>query len=412
MNEKTLKPSICHELEIETLDKLAALPNRPGGMEPFDRLFREEVRVKELQNRSAPVVGQFCDFIPEELIIALGAIPLRLDFGCHHAIEKAELYVPNDVCCAIRVAAGDAMQRVGLFSLIDLLVVPTSCDGKKKLASVLSSKYEVFTLQLPQSQQEENTLSWWFQEIHRFIRRLQRLTGRSLRKSSLRRSILLLNQRSALLRRMNETRKQRILPLRGIDAFLVMHASFIADPHWWQEKTELLIQELEKRVVSQQGVVPRARLLLTGSPILWPDYKLLLMIVGAGADVVIDEMCSGTQRLYYPTVVDEWTKGGLIRAVAERTLLPCTCPCFVDGQGRKDRLLDQIQSFEVDGVVHHTLRLCGLYDMDLVNLVDMFKELRMPWINLYTEMRPEEARGIKNRIDAFVEVIQEDKSHL
>ncbi|MBW1871221.1 MAG: 2-hydroxyacyl-CoA dehydratase, partial [Deltaproteobacteria bacterium] len=167
-------------------------------------------------------------------------------------------------------------------------------------------------------------------------------------------------------------------------------------------------EELEKRQADKVGSLPLARIRLTGSPVLWPDFKLVELLIKSGADVVADEMCSGTQRLYNPTVVDEWTKPGLIRAAAERVLLPCTCPCFSKGS-RLDRLTELVKNYKVDGIIHHSLRLCQLYGLDSQAVASQFKKRRLPWLEIHSEFGPEDAGRMNNQIEAFIEMLQVDR---
>ena len=184
-----------------------------------------------------------------------------------------------------------------------------------------------------------------------------------------------------------------------------MQTAFLADLAWWTQQTEALCDELDQRAAAGKGQVPRARILLSGSPVLWPDFKLPLLVQECGADVVADELCSGTQRLHHPVVVDEWTRGGLLRAAAERVLLPCTCPCFQETGARQDRLLELVDSHKIDGILHHTLRLCQLYDMDAARLQKLFKEKDIHWQALRSDFSPEDIGRLKNRIEAFVEMV-------
>jgi benzoyl-CoA reductase/2-hydroxyglutaryl-CoA dehydratase subunit BcrC/BadD/HgdB len=374
-------------------------------MEPFTRLFLENARAAELRASDRPVVGMLCNFAPDELILAAGAVPVRLDSGCHVAARRGEDHLPVDVCCGVRAVAGELLSSLGGSPRLDLLVVPTACDGKRKLARVLAERYPVAVLELPFSREGDAARARWRQEIGSLVERLQALTGRRIHRRALREAIERTNRRVGLVREINALRRLEVPPISGLDAFLVMHGAFIADIDWWLARTGELLAELRARAAAGQGRRPRARLLLTGSPVLWPDYKLLRIVHETGADVVIDETCAGTQRFYHPTVVDESTRGGLIRAAAERTLLPCTCPCFSSCQNRLDRLVELVRGWRVEGVVHHTLRLCTPYDVDSAAVSALARTRRVPFLSLHAELGPEETAPLKNRVEALVEML-------
>lgn len=263
----------------------------------------------------------------------------------------------------------------------------------------------MFALEIPPSRDRRSARAFWYAEIDRLIGRLKALTGRRITRGRLRKAIDLCNRRTEVLRRINRLRRAEQPPIRGIDVFVMLQAAFLAAPARWLELAEALLTELEQRAAAGRGNRPRARLLLTGAPVLWPDFKLLQIVTEAGADVVCDDLCSGTERLYHPTVVDEWTRRGLIRAVAEKALLPCDCPCFVGESRTLDRILERVNEYHVDGVLHHTQRLCQLYEIDAVNLGAELRERGVPWLQVVAELDPEERARLHTRIDAFVEMI-------
>jgi benzoyl-CoA reductase/2-hydroxyglutaryl-CoA dehydratase subunit BcrC/BadD/HgdB len=142
--------------------------------------------------------------------------------------------------------------------------------------------------------------------------------------------------------------------------------------------------------------------------VLFPDFQLLQLVEESGAAVVVaDEMCSGTQRLHNLTVLDEGTVGGMLRAAAEKTLMPCTCPCFVGGDLRVDRVLELASQSAARGVIHHTLRLCQLYDLDAPRLAEALRRRGLPMLTLHTEYGGEGAATLRNRVEAFIEMLEQ-----
>jgi benzoyl-CoA reductase/2-hydroxyglutaryl-CoA dehydratase subunit BcrC/BadD/HgdB len=235
--------------------------------------------------------------------------------------------------------------------------------------------------------------------------RLEKLTGKSLRRGDLRQAVVALNRRSELSRRLEAVRRERPGLLGGGDELLVMQAGFLADPGWWEEKTALLLDELGRAPAGAAS--PAVRVLLTGSPVLFPDFRLLELVEAGGRAVVVgDLICSGGERLHHPHVVDEWTVGGLLRGSADRTLRPCACPCFAGGDDRIDRLLELGRVTGAQGVIHHTLRLCQPFDLELPRLRAALRRHEMPLLDLNVEAGSEGLGTLQNRIDAFLEMLE------
>lgn len=387
----------------ETLDKLAAVEGRPAAMRAFDELFGGSGRLQELSDDDRPVVGYLCNFVPDELVLAAGAIPLRLDLGHAGAAEAGGRVLPADVCPEVKALVGAQLGGLPYLERTDLLVIPTACDGKKKLIRALGEQREVWMMELPQTRDSVRSRSQWSEEIKALAARLKKLTGRRLRRGELRRAIEQVNRRTELMRKINDRRRAAPGCLNGRDAFLVMQASFIADPQWWNERAAALLTELEGRAPRDDALV---RIVLTGSPVLFPDFSLLQLIEETGAVVVADEMCSGTQRLCNPTVVDETSVGGMIRAAAEKALLPCTCPVFVADDLRIDRIIELARRSGASGVIHHTLRLCQVFDMGTPRVEAALRARDLPLLNIHDEFSAESAGALKNRVDAFIEMLQ------
>lgn len=392
----------------ETLDTLARAPGRPAAMRDFDSLFRDGWRLEQLAGRV--VVGLLCNFVPEELVIAAGAVPLRLEVGGSSIASASAALLPPDTCPEIKAIIAAELGGLPYHRRADLLVAPTACDGKKQVATLLGARREVFVLDLPQRKRAAGASADWTARLRELVAAIGKRTGRRLRRRALADAILLLNRRTEIFRALCAQRFADPTPLGSADFFLVMQAAFIADPAWWIARAEALLAELRARSAAagrDGAAVPPARLLLTGSPIFFPDYRVLQLIDEAGGVVVADEMCSGSQRLYYPTVVDERTTGGLLRATADHALLPCTCPCLDTVDERIDRLLELAAQSGAQGVVHHTLRLCQLYDLQTLHVSAALKQRGLPLINIHTEHRAEEAAVVQNRLDAFLEVLRQ-----
>jgi benzoyl-CoA reductase/2-hydroxyglutaryl-CoA dehydratase subunit BcrC/BadD/HgdB len=393
-----------------TLERLAHIPERPRAMAAFDSLLGEPWRIEELVRDRRPVVGSFCNFMPEELAIAAGAIPIRLDLALAEAAALAGRVLPADVCPVVRSIFGAQLAALPAFAAVDLLVVPTPCDGKRKLVRALGEQRAVHMLALPQTREGERARAAWRAEIAALAARLEELSGRRIRRGPLRAAIELLNARSARARELAALRAAHPRVLSGRDAFLVAAASFSADPGWWSARAGELLAELEARAAAvPRPTEQRLRIVLSGSPVLFPDFQLLELVEGARsapAVIVGDDMCSAGERLRHPTVQDEWTTGGMLRAAADRALLPCACPCFVSGDDRVDRLLELVRATRAHGVIHQTLRLCQLFDLELPRLAAALKAAGVPLLNVYVEHAAEDAAPVQNRVEAFLEMLQ------
>jgi benzoyl-CoA reductase/2-hydroxyglutaryl-CoA dehydratase subunit BcrC/BadD/HgdB len=112
--------------------------DRPEKMGYFDFVMSEVhgLRIKELldaKKQQRIVVGAFCVFVPEELVLAVDGVCVGLCAGAEFGSEHAEQYVPRTTCALIKSFMGFALERVCPYlSSCDLVVGENTCDGKKK----------------------------------------------------------------------------------------------------------------------------------------------------------------------------------------------------------------------------------------------------------------------------------------
>lgn len=389
------------------LARLRRRSNRPEALAYFEGILSDGTRVEELRQASAPKVGTFCNFVPEELIHAAGALPVRLCAGIHAAITPAEEVLPRDICPLVKSTFGLALCNLGPVAVCDAAVMPMSCDAKRKLAQVLNDYLPTWVLDLPGRRDYTRDLPLWQQELNEFSERLSSLTGRRITRGDLRDSIELYHRRTEAFRALCNLRRDHPHLLAGRDFFLVAESSFIDDVARWTGKVWELIDELkgpaERSPKPPEGFLP---VLLTGAPMLWPNWKLANVIEEAGATIVADTLCSGTQRLFDPVQVDEWTLDGMKRALALRYFSASLCPCFADSSDRVDRLLELAGDFNVRGIISHNLRLCQLFDMEAARVRQTLRQKDLSLLAIQTDYGQEDVEQVKTRVEAFLELLK------
>lgn len=387
-------------ISLKNLELMRKTPYRPDEIGYFEKIISTDIREKELEGFPGKIIGTFCNFVPEELIYAAGAIPIRLCMGFYDTISFAEEVLPRDICPLVKSSFGCIKTKFSYFSLCDLIILPTPCDPKKKLGEILSDYLPVLVLKIPQDKDINSSRDIWLKEIKTLKEKIEDFTANKITKEKLKDAIKLLHKRQAVFRKLYQLKTHNPSRINGRDTLIVIQTSFFDDIKRWTEHAQKLCDQLNKELP------PSPRILLTGSPLVWPNFKILHIIEELGAIVVIDELCSGTRYLYDPVEVEEWTTEGMLRAIANRYLLPSTCPCFVQNTDRRDRLLQMVKDFKIDGVIHHSLRLCQVYDMELNKISSMFKENSIPFLNIYTDYSLEDTEQIRTRIEAFLEMLR------
>ena len=110
--------------------------------------------------------------------------------------------------------------------------------------------------------------------------------------------------------------------------------------------------------------------------------------------------------MYDPLAVSDRTFDGYMRAMAVRSIRPCTCPTFLDSSTRIYRLKQMIKDNQVEGVVYHVLRGCLVYDFEYQLIEEELGRMGIPVIRVETDYNEEDIEQLRIRIEAFIELIK------
>ncbi len=91
------------------------------------------MKIKEGKEKDLKVVGIYCTYCPQELVLAAGAVPVSLCGTKEEPIAAAEEILPRNLCPLIKSSFGFAVSDTcPFFHFSDLIIGETTCDGKKE----------------------------------------------------------------------------------------------------------------------------------------------------------------------------------------------------------------------------------------------------------------------------------------
>jgi benzoyl-CoA reductase/2-hydroxyglutaryl-CoA dehydratase subunit BcrC/BadD/HgdB len=354
-----------------------------------------------------------CLFAPTELILAADAIPVRVNSGWYDTSKLGDRVVPVEVCPIIRSTIGAKMIELSPFmEQSDALISVLTCDGMTKLSEILSDYKTVWNMNIPRVKDSTSSLRFWNDEIRNMKVQIEKFTGNKITRKNLKSAIEQTQRATKAFRRLQDLRKGSPV-IMGRDAMLVNQAYLWDDKKRWTEKTEALCDELEKRVQQKEWACPpdTPRVLVTGTPMYWPDnWKLPNLVEEANPKgiIVADELCSGERILNDPIGVDEWSMDDMLKAISDRYLMASTCPCFTSEDGNEDRtnwLLNKVKNWNVQGVIYYVTRGCILCAMEYSGIKKALDKLNIPVYYLDTEYTREDVGQMKTRVEAFLEML-------
>lgn len=394
-----------------------------------------------------PFVAVVCNLAPLELIHAAGALPVRLcagavsvsqgdEFTSHSKIanHKSAIEPPRDMCQVVKGAAGrlsTLREQTGRDPIA--VIVPSTCDWKTHCCGFLGVSDKAYTLEVPRDKSSALARRAWRRQITELADFLGRLTGTPITRSSLLHSIRLYQQASALGRRLSDLMKQPNPPIAGADLLLVFNLFYFLPVETWIFAAAELLRKMEESFQASafrspnpkpQTPDPRpetpypppqtpepipARLLLVGAPIIWPNWTLPRLIESLGGVIVADALCSGYRGFSDLVSVDETTRPALIESLADRYLLPCTCPCFTPNEEYLWRVENLAEDFHADGAIIHRLRNCYLYEVEAQRLEEMFRARNLPSLQVESDYESPVPAALATRVEAFLDLLKADR---
>ncbi len=290
--------------------------------------------------------------------------------------------------------------------IADMYIGETTCDGKKKAWEILNQEVPVYVMDIPQMKREKDILAWE-DEIKLLIKKVEEFTGNKITPETLADKIKMINEKRKALSRLYNARKSSPVPISGKDALLVTQIAFYDDPIRNATQVNRLCDELEQRIAAGEGVFPAdtPRILITGTPMAIPNWKLHHIIETSGAVVVVEELCTGTR--YFENLVDESgeTIDEQVKALADR-YMKTNCACFTPNTGRIDDILRLAKEYQVDGVIDCNLQFCGLYSTESHLVQQVLKEAGVPYMHLETDYSEQDMEQLRTRVQAFLEILK------
>jgi benzoyl-CoA reductase/2-hydroxyglutaryl-CoA dehydratase subunit BcrC/BadD/HgdB len=235
---------------------------------------------------------------------------------------------------------------------------------------------------------------------------VEETTGNTVTPERMAQSIKLVNNKRKALARLYATRKHKPTPISGKDALLISQIAFYDDPARFTAQVNNLCDELEKRIAEGTGVFPKdaQRIMITGTPMAIPNWKLHHIIESCGVPVVVEETCTGVR--YFENLVDETPNdlSGQIDALAQRSL-KLNCACFTPNTGRIDDILRLVKEYKVDGVIDCSLQFCNLYATESYLVLQELKKAGIPVMHIDTDYSEQDSEQIRTRVQAFLEMM-------
>jgi len=366
--------------------------------------------IKKEKEKGTKIIGYTGRFVPEELILAAGALPYLLCKGGEP--EPPEAALPY----ALRYLSPFARAQIGYhllsvdpaMPLLDLIIAQCGDCHMERVADLL----EYFGLPterlgVPSDWEKGISAQYYYRGLTRVKEKLEDITDDEISHERLGESIRAVNRVRGLLETISSLRKEQPPPIGGYDFIRINHYSFYCNLDELTDKLEALYTALKQAPKSFSDGAPR--ILLAGHVIGIGDYVVPKLIEDLGG-VIVREFLDEGMRGYGYSVKDE---GDLLANLGKTYYLERTPPSiFQPAWGKRVESVKRlIKEFSVDGVIWYQLSFEEVYNMESSILAKSMGEMDIPFLKLESSYEySREAMGpLITRIETFIESIRTKK---
>ena len=376
----------------------------PENFESFPEARKSGfMKMKAHKDNGGKIVGTYCSFIPTELIMAAGAIPVTLCATSEEPIAAAQEHLPSNLCPLIKASYGFALtDTCPYFYFSDFIVGETTCDGKKKMFELMNDIKDTYVMQLPSSR-DEVALTMWEAEIKKFWKKLEDFYGVTITEEDVKKAILQKNAERDLVLEYLDLGKLNPSPISGYELGTKLDTlSFIPS---MEERCKQLRERIDEVKAdweaNYKGKVSRKpRILITGCPNGGVRDKTIKVLEELGADVVAFDTCNSNREKIEK--VD--TTLPVTEALAKK-YLTINCSVMSPNTNRLKFISDMIDDYQVDGVLEIILQACHTFSIESYNVKKSVLAKKIPYLKVETDYSKADAGQINTRLEAYLETI-------
>ena len=384
---------------LETLKKIEdAVKKRPEELETA-------------RKNGIKVVGWFNYNIPEEIIHAMGLIPIRLGTGGDEKlVEIGARYISTKNCVFAREIVGlFAQNQDPYIKNSDLVAVDATCLQTYRVAELIKYYFKVNTLVLgvPRNFFSAGGQEYFWKELESFTQKLEKFAGTKLDIYKLTESIKLYADIRKSIEELYGYQALELSLIKWREVFDVVHAGYYLDREKYLSLMHELLSELKEEHEDPLAgeLNERSRILLSGSIIPPGDTKLIDIIEDVGGRIVGDDLWSGLNPTLNVNI-----KEASIRAIADAYInrVPHGALPYLDlkTDGRLKNLKEQIKKYRAQGVIYHTLRYCDPFTFKASETKSVLNKEGVPLLEIHTEYSRSDVEAIRTRAEAFVELVK------
>jgi benzoyl-CoA reductase/2-hydroxyglutaryl-CoA dehydratase subunit BcrC/BadD/HgdB len=378
-----------------------------------NRLAEQPQKISEARKNGKKVVGYFCPYGAEELILAADLIPIRLAFGGDfESVSSGREFLKSHSCpYACSTLGYKKLSTNNYFNSLDGVCISQTYDGMKILGDYLQKyfKLPVFSLGIPRTHNKfrtkPHTIEYFKNELDLLKIRLGDFSGKRVTDLRARRAINLCNKIREKLLFLYKFPQTRHSPIEWRQILKITQAGFLIDRIDFLKELEKIENTVKTKVLEDIPDDNRPRLMIVGSLVGIGDEKLLDIIEQAGGNIVADSICTGSMflRKKVPTF---GILGKPIDILAERYLYNVPCPFMIDKSRKLGRIVKIAKDYRVHGIIYYSLRSNETWRSEFKNIKDtLYSNLAIPTLLIETDYSSADKEEIGVKVESFLKLV-------
>lgn len=342
-------------------------------------------------------IGLTCSYIPEEILIAAGFVPIRI-YGNINPPELAASYLPANFC-PYALSCLDCGLK-GSYDFLDGIIIANSCNAMRRLYDAWRYSLKtpfVHMLDIPKSK-DPVAERYFEQVIARMIEAIEKHFKIEITDAALKDAINICNETRELINKLYEFKNKGELNISDNDARKLIQEGRTLPKEEFNRNLNNILVNKENDGTSIKKVNTPIKLLITGS--FHQPSDLVDYIESAGANVAYEDICVNGRYLQKKIELTD----NPLKAIARSYIHKPPCARMLNTADRVGYILQLAEQYKIDGVIYYALKFCDTHLLDFPLIKKELSKHGIPVLFLEGDSLMPSSGQIKTRIMAFLEV--------
>ena len=365
------------------------------------------------KKNSTPNVVILGTAIPEEILMAAGAEPYWLTGGSLGSIAWSDDLVPRDTDPVSRSILGYINRPENMEFSNSLFVIPLVSDSMKKIAYQLKSDgRNICLVDIPPVKNDKYAEENYISQIKELCATVSAHTKIRVTKYSVVSAMKRVSVARAALKRFLTVSRGRTDIITDSARLFVQNSYYLTDSvDKWTYHVESLSKEIEFHAAqSKNKEYRRPAVMLAGSPVIFPNYKIPFLIRDTGLAVYDTADCNSLKTaVIYKKKMLYGNRDKLIETIASEWYRYDSSPSYTKNDSFYEYISHTVQKGGIEGVVYHVLKGQIEYDFELERIENMLSQYGIPVFRLETDYQYQDVEQLRIRMEAFSEMLVQNR---